>query len=107
MSWVPLISDEQASPAVKRIYDYIRERWSFVPNYFRALGHDTQLLQDQTNLYANAMFDDRGLPLATRSKWLGKYGGDEGFYSLRSSKNGGTRPTDFWADCRQPFHQHF
>ncbi|SRR6266478_9381232 len=62
MSWVPLISDEQASPEVKRIYDYINKRWSFVPNYFRALGHDAQLLQDQTNLYTNAMFDDRGLP---------------------------------------------
>ena len=62
MSWVPLVSDEQASPEVKRIYDYIRQRWSFVPNYFRALGHDAQLLQDQTDLYTNAMFDDRGLP---------------------------------------------
>src|SRR5260370_42450294 len=62
MSWVPLISDEQASPEVKRIYDYINERWSFVPNYFRALGHDAQLLQDQTNLYTSAMFDHRGLP---------------------------------------------
>jgi uncharacterized peroxidase-related enzyme len=45
---------------VKRIYDYISQRWSFVPNYFRALGHDAQLLQDQTNLYTNAMFDDHG-----------------------------------------------
>ena len=62
MSWVPLISDEQASPEVKRIYDYINKRWSFVPNYFRALGHDFQLLPDQTNLYTKAMFDDRGLP---------------------------------------------
>ena len=68
MSWVPLISDEQASPEVKRIYDYIRERWSFVPNYFRALGHDAQLLQDQTNLYTNAMFDDRGLPRVVKEQ---------------------------------------
>src|SRR6266849_11170300 len=62
MSWVPLISDEQASPEVKRTYDYIRERWSFVPNYFLALGRDPQLLQDQTNLFTNAMFDERALP---------------------------------------------
>ena len=68
MSWVPLISDEEASPEVKRIYDYIRERWSFVPNYFRALGHDAQLLQDQTNLYTNAMFDDRGLPRVVKEQ---------------------------------------
>src|SRR5271166_2435107 len=62
MSWLPLVSDEEASPEAKRIYDYIRERWSFVPNYFRALGHDVQLLEDQANLYTNAMFEERGLP---------------------------------------------
>ena len=62
MSWVPLVSDQQASPEVKRIYDSIRERWGFVPNYFHALGRDQQLLQDQMNLFTNAMYDDRGLP---------------------------------------------
>lgn len=62
MSWLPIVSDEQASPEVKRIYEYIGRRWSFVPNYFRALGHDKQLLEDQTNLFTNAMFDERGLP---------------------------------------------
>ena len=62
MSWIPLVTDEQASPDVKKTYDYIAKRWSFVPNYFRALGHDRQLLEDQTNLYTNAMFDERGLP---------------------------------------------
>ena len=64
MSWVPIVTEEQASPEVKRQYDYIRERWSFVPNYFYALGRDRQLLQDQMNLFTNAMFDERpgGLP---------------------------------------------
>ncbi len=62
MSWIPVVSDEQASPEVKRMYDYIRERWTFVPNYFHALGRDSQLLQDQLNLFTNAMFDDRELP---------------------------------------------
>jgi uncharacterized peroxidase-related enzyme len=60
MSWVPLVSDEQATPEVKRMYGYIRERWGFVPNYFLALGRDAQLLQDQINLFTNAMFDDHG-----------------------------------------------
>ena len=62
MSWVSLVSDEQASPAVKQMFDYIRERWGFVPNYFHALGRDSQLLQDQMNLFTNAMYEDRGLP---------------------------------------------
>jgi uncharacterized peroxidase-related enzyme len=60
MSWIPLVTDEQAGPEVKKVYDYIREKWSFVPNYFLALGRDAQLLQDQVNLYTNAMFEDHG-----------------------------------------------
>ncbi len=62
MSWIPVVRDEQASPEVKRMYDYIRERWGFVPNYFLALGRDSQLLQDQMNLFTNAMYEQRGLP---------------------------------------------
>jgi uncharacterized peroxidase-related enzyme len=61
MSWLPVVSDEQASPEVKKIYEYIGRRWSFVPNYFRALGHDAQLLQDQTNFFTDLMFEERGL----------------------------------------------
>jgi uncharacterized peroxidase-related enzyme len=61
MSWVPLVTDEQASPEVKRLYDYIREKWGFVPNYFFALGRDAHLLEDQTNLFTNALFEERGL----------------------------------------------
>lgn len=60
MSWIPLVTDEQASLEVKKMYAYIRQRWSFVPNYFLALGRDAQLLQDQMDLYTNAMFDDHG-----------------------------------------------
>jgi uncharacterized peroxidase-related enzyme len=62
MSWIPLVTDEQASPEVKKLYDFLREKWSFVPNYFLALGGDRQLLVDQMNLFTNAMFEDRGLP---------------------------------------------
>ena len=62
MSWIPLVKDEQASPEVKGMYSYIRERWGFVPNYFLALGRDSQLLQDQMNLFTNAMYEERGLP---------------------------------------------
>lgn len=61
MSWVPLVSDEQASPEVKGMYDDIRKGWNFVPNYFHALGRDAQLLRDQMNLFTNALYTDRGL----------------------------------------------
>ncbi len=59
MPWVPLVSDEQASPEVRKMYAFLKENWTFVPNYFLALGRDPQLLQDQINLYTNAMFSDR------------------------------------------------
>jgi Arginase family len=36
-------------------------RWGFVPNYFEALGRDHQLLNDQFNLFTNAMSIERGL----------------------------------------------
>jgi uncharacterized peroxidase-related enzyme len=64
MSWVPIVTDEEANPEVKGLYDYLRKRWSFVPNYFYALGRDRQSLQDQVHLFTNAMFDERpgGLP---------------------------------------------
>jgi hypothetical protein len=65
MSWVPIVTEEPAGPGVKELYNYLRERWTFLPNYFHAVGRDRQLLQDQMNLFTNAMFDDRpgGLPL--------------------------------------------
>jgi uncharacterized peroxidase-related enzyme len=62
MSFVPLVSDEQATPEVKQIYDALNQEWGFVPNYFHALGRDKTLLQDQVNLFTNAMFAERALP---------------------------------------------
>ena len=62
MSWVPIVSEDQASPEVKQLYDSIRQGWGFVPNYFYALGRDRQLLLDQMNLYTNALYQERGLP---------------------------------------------
>lgn len=62
MSWVSLVSDEQASPGVKQLLDSLREKWGFVPNYFRALARDKHLLEDQMNLFTNALYEERGLP---------------------------------------------
>ncbi len=68
MSWVPAVSEEQASSEVKRIYTFLRENWGFVPNYFLALGRDPQLLQDQVNLFTHAMFEERVLPKVIREQ---------------------------------------
>src|SRR5580692_12649343 len=62
MPFLPVLPEEQASADVRKIYEYATRRWGFLPNYFQALGHDAQLLQDQVNLYTNAMIEERGLP---------------------------------------------
>lgn len=61
MSWIPIVSEEQAGPEVKALYQQLRDGWGFVPNYFHALGRDRQLLQDQLNLFTNALYQERGL----------------------------------------------
>jgi uncharacterized peroxidase-related enzyme len=62
MSWVPAVSEEQATPEVQRIYSFLQENWGFVPNYFLALGRSPQFLQDQVNLFTHVMFEERALP---------------------------------------------
>ncbi|SRR5713226_287437 len=64
MSWIPLVTAEEASPNVKKTYEFLQENWKFVPNYFLALGRDKNLLEDQVNLFTNVMFMERegGLP---------------------------------------------
>src|SRR5260370_5596012 len=62
MPFLPVLPDEQASAEVRKIYEYVTGRWGFLPNYFQALGHNVQLLQDQVNLFTNAMNEERGLP---------------------------------------------
>ena len=62
MPFLPVLPDEQASPEVRKIYEEVTRHWGFLPNYFQALGHNAQLLQDQVNLFTNAMQEERGLP---------------------------------------------
>src|SRR5260370_8555034 len=62
MPFLPVLPDEQASAEVRKIYEYVTGRWGFLPNYFQALGHNVQLLQDQVNLFTNAMNEELGLP---------------------------------------------
>jgi uncharacterized peroxidase-related enzyme len=62
MSFLPILPDDQTSAEAREIYDYVRSRWGFLPNYFQASAHDVRLLKDQVDLYTDAMFDERGLP---------------------------------------------
>src|SRR5690349_13616962 len=62
MSWLPPTPAENAGPETKRIYEFLSTNWGFVPNYFQALGHAPQLLQDQVNLFTHVMFQEGALP---------------------------------------------
>lgn len=62
MSWLPSIPEEKASPEARQTYDFLNKNWGFVPNYFRALGHKPQWLQDQVNLFTHVMFQEGALP---------------------------------------------
>src|SRR2546426_790027 len=54
MSWIPAVSKDQASPEVKRIYDFLDENWGFVPNYFLALVRAPQRTSRSQTLTVSA-----------------------------------------------------
>lgn len=62
MSWLPTTPGENVSPETRQIYEFLSKNWGFVPNYFQALGHAPQLLQDQVNLFTHVMFQEGALP---------------------------------------------
>ncbi len=47
MAWVKDVPPESASPAIREIYDGIREKFGMLPNYFTALGRSQPLLEAQ------------------------------------------------------------
>ena len=54
MSWVPLVTVEEATSETKNIYDFLQNTWGFVPNYYQALGPYQQLLKDQVDMFTHA-----------------------------------------------------
>jgi hypothetical protein len=56
MSWVPLVTVEEATSETKNIYDFLQNKWGFVPNYYQALGPYPQLLKDQVDMFTHVMF---------------------------------------------------
>lgn len=55
MSFVGLISEAQAAPRVKELYQQVRQNFGFLPNYFQALGRDAQVIEGQLALGAAIM----------------------------------------------------
>jgi uncharacterized peroxidase-related enzyme len=50
MSFVDKVSETDAGPELKPLYERIRENYGFVPNYFQALGHAPQVVKAHLDL---------------------------------------------------------
>src|SRR6267154_1859489 len=68
MSWVPLVTVEEATSETKNIYDFLQNNWGFVPNYYQALGPYPQLLKDQVDMFTHVMFVERSLTRETKEQ---------------------------------------
>ncbi len=45
MSFVGLVTQEQAGPQLKQIYEQVRQNFGFLPNYVQALGRTPRLIE--------------------------------------------------------------
>ncbi len=57
MSFVSQISEEQASPELKPLYQEIRTGWNFIPNYWLAQGRRPDAIRAQMDLGATISKD--------------------------------------------------
>jgi uncharacterized peroxidase-related enzyme len=60
MSFLEPVSEEQASPPLKQLYERIREDYDFLPNYFQALGRSPACIEGHLAL-AGAILEDGAL----------------------------------------------
>lgn len=61
MAWVTEVSEEQASPELKRLYEMLRAEFGFVPDFYKALGLLPRTIEGQLAL-APAILSDGALP---------------------------------------------
>jgi uncharacterized peroxidase-related enzyme len=67
MSYVGLVSEAQASPATKQLYQQIREKMGFLPNYFQALGRLPGVIAGQLAL-ADGLDQTQALPRVVKER---------------------------------------
>jgi len=69
MSFVPKITEEQATPELKPLFGKLKERYGFVPNYFQAQGRHPKLAERQMHL-AEAVLGEGTLSAAEKEEIL-------------------------------------
>ncbi len=69
MSFVAKITEEQAGPDLKPLFDEIREHYGFVPNYYQALGRFPETIQKERS-YAEVVMRDGALTSVLKEQIL-------------------------------------
>ena len=67
MSFVKKVSEEQAGPTLRPLFQQIRELYGFLPNYFQALGPLPHVIERERALAA-ALLCDGVLPAALKEQ---------------------------------------
>jgi len=67
MSFVRKVSEEQAGPELKPLFQQIRELYGFLPNYFQALGPLPHVIEKERALAA-VLLSDGVLPAALKEQ---------------------------------------
>jgi len=67
MSFVKKVSEEQAGPELKPLFQQIRELYGFLPNYFQALGPLPHVIERERALAA-VLLGDGVLPVALKEQ---------------------------------------
>jgi len=67
VSFVGKVSETDAGPELKPLYDQIREHYGFLPNYFQALGHEPQVIKAHLD-FANSLLGEGTLPAPVKEK---------------------------------------
>jgi uncharacterized peroxidase-related enzyme len=69
MSYVGLVSEAEAGPELKPLYQQVRESFGFLPNYFQALGRAPRVAAGHMALGA-ALQEEGALPAALKEQIL-------------------------------------
>ena len=67
MSFVGLVTQAEASPKLKQLYERIHAESGFLPNFFQALGRDPETVEGHLSL-GSAVTKDGALPKALKEQ---------------------------------------
>ena len=107
MSWVPLVTVEEATSETKNIYDFLQTNWGFVPNYYQALGPYPQLLKDQVDMFTHVMFVERALTREIKEQIALVVSGIKSLQLLLGRASGNSRKAGFRQSFRQKTGHEF